>query len=570
MRKLPTIAVAQIHSIAGDIAGNSKKLSDAIEYAHSHGASILVTPEMSLSGYPVEDLLGDEAFLSDVEVAAYALAATVPVDMTVLIGAPLRDTVVPHSGGTARRLSEHLDATTRNVWNAVLVARGGEVMAVHAKTLLPTYGVFDDSRWMKPGPVDQELIDVDGVLVGLAVCEDVWTDEVARAAASKGAKILLVPNASPDSVGKPEFREAMLSSLAKNTGMTIAYANSVGGQDEVVYDGGSLIISDGGETLLRAPLFHEGTFVAEGVQPWADENAQVWRALVLGLRNYVRDNGFQSVIVGLSGGIDSAAAAAIAVDALGAENVHGIGMPGPYSSEGSVTDARILAERFGISFDILTIKDTVLAEEAIIGGMITGAPGEKIARENIQARLRALHLMTLANANNWMMLNTGNKSEAAVGYFTLGGDSSGGFAILKDVYKTKVYELCEWRNRIAEESGNIAPIPRDTITKPPSAELAPDQEDTDSLPPYPLLDFILVEYLEKQSSAASTVAKLMDNGWGHLGEEHLANEVLRVHRMVDRAEHKRRQVAPGVKITSRAFGKDRRMPITARRVHHIG
>lgn len=586
------VAIAQLHSVAGDLAGNSALIRTAIEHAAATHADVLLTPEMALTGYPVEDLLGDNAFLSDTEQEAAKLADLVPHTLVAAIGAAMRPKALPRRGGATLNRHNDLDSATRTVRNVIVIANDHDIYAAHAKALLPTYSVFDDARWTAPGSLDQPILTINDIPVALAVCEDVWTPEAADRAADEGAKVLLVANASPYYHGKPAERLALLTDQARRTGMYIVYVNAVGGQDEVVYDGGSLVIAPDGTNILRAPLFQTGQWYVDleiaddprdtialntadhGDYPivcpaanWPQPEEEIYTALVTGLRDYVRDNGFTQVLLGLSGGLDSALAATIAVDALGADAVRGIGMPGPYSSEGSVDDARDLADRLGIRFDVIPIADTFTAELSTLGDLLTG-PGVAVATENIQARLRALHLMTLANANNAMVINTGNKSESSVGYFTLGGDSSGGLSILRDTYKTEAYRLAEWRNADATTRGEMPPIPQNTITKPPSAELAPDQVDTNSLPPYPILDTILERYLEHFDSAQSITDILIQDH--HLDPDEAASMVVRVLTMTDRAEHKRRQVAPGIKITRRAFGRDRRVPITSGRRHHLG
>jgi NAD+ synthase (glutamine-hydrolysing) len=604
------IALAQIGPVAGAVARNSALIQNAIMAATTGRADVLLTPEMAVSGYPAEDLLGEPSFLTDVEQAVTALAAAVPDDLLAVLGAPMRIQALPEAGGARLSGSTRLDSSHRTQRNVVALAHAGQVRAAISKVLLPEYSVFDDARWASPGVLGQSTAIVSGVRVGFAICEDIWPDEedtrpdsdspvadsVAASIAAQGAQVLLVSNASPFYAGKPAERERLVTRLAHRTGLTVVYLNAAGAQDELVFDGGSMAIAPSGEVLFRAPLFTTGTFIIDvevPAQPIArqhgdlefttarlsgprppveplitepmDEEEETYTALVHGLGDYVRNNGFQHVLLGLSGGLDSALAAAIAVDALGPDAVRGIGMPGPYSSTGSVTDAQALAVNLGIRFDVISIKETYEAELALLGEHLTG-PGVAVAKENIQARLRALHLMTLANATGAMLINTGNRSEAAVGYFTLGGDSSGGYAPLKDIPKTLAYRLSEWRNSAAEKNGAVPPIPADTITKAPSAELAPDQVDSNSLPEYPVLDYILRRYLEDLASADEIVAGLITQG--HAVAEAQAT-VLRVLTMTDRAEHKRRQVAPGLKVTRRAFGRDRRVPITNGRIHHV-
>lgn len=602
MKRILTVALAQINPVAGAVARNTALVTNALAAAITAKADVLVTPEMALAGYPAEDLLGERAFVLDAEAALGRVAQQVPADMLAVLGTPMFDKTMMDYTGTMHGVFDlrSIDSLHRTVRNTVALARNGRVESVVAKALLPEYSVFDDARWVAPGNICQDLLVVNGVTVGFAICEDVWANDVADSLAARGAQVLFVANASPFTLGKPQVRVALLSALAVRTGLTVVYLNAVGGQDELVFDGGSMVVTPDRGVVFRAPLFEKGTFIVEVPVPdangqteavesnlmadWPIDEAQVWGALVTGFGDYVRNNGFERVLLGLSGGLDSAVAAVLAVDALGKDAVRGIGMPGPYSSDHSVTDAERLAETLGVRFDLLSIKATYEAEIETLGGLLEG-PGVAVAKENIQARLRALHLMTLANATNALVVNTGNRSEAAVGYFTLGGDSGGGYAPLKDLPKTLVYRLAEWRNENTvrftaqacehspvvscdeTECPNTPPIPRNTITKPPSAELAPDQVDTNSLPPYEVLDFILALYLEEMASASDIVEALVVAGLLDRPEAEVTT--LRILSMTDRAEHKRRQVAPGLKVTRRAFGKDRRVPITNGRRHHL-
>jgi NAD+ synthase (glutamine-hydrolysing) len=449
---------------------------------------------------------------------------------------------------------------------------------VYHKVLLPNYGVFDEDRYFVPGREPARIWDIGGVLVGVSVCEDIWVpDGPPTQQAAAGARVLLNINASPYHTNKAEERAAMLADRASRSQVPVAYLNLVGGQDELVFEGGSMVLGADGSLLYRAPEFREERFAVDvpigavrapkgavvtvrrellaerarlpGPVPaprLEPEEAEIYEALVLGLRDYVRKNGFQQVVIGLSGGIDSAVTAAVAVDALGADSVWGITMPTRFSSEGSVRDAADLAERLGIRFDTVPIDDTfsefLTALDPAFAGTEFG-----IAEENLQARIRGAILMALSNKFGHMVVTTGNKSEVAVGYATLYGDMAGGYSVLKDVFKTLVYRLAEWRNTRGEV------IPPSTIDKPPSAELRPDQKDSDSLPPYDLLDQVLTGYVEEDRSVGDIVAEGFD-----------ADLVRRVARLVDQNEYKRRQAAPGVRITRKAFGKDRRLPITNR------
>lgn len=566
------VALAQLPVHAGDLDGNVTALLDAAYSAYDAGARVLLAPEMFLPGYVVDDLLGDPDFILSLMTATRLVARRAPRDMLVLFGTALP---VEFLSADEKALLDPvaLDAKKRTLVNALVAVKDGQLVHLAVKSLLPTYGVFDDARWFVPAAHPSPLLEVDGIRLGLAVCEDVWDTPVVDALAAAGADVLLVANASPFTVGKPALREQLMAEHASRTQLPAVYVNLVGGQDELVYDGSSFAVDATGAVFVRLPAFTPAVEVvtvplAAGspapapLAPILEEDESIYRALVTALRDYVNGSGLTGgVILGLSGGLDSALAATIAVDALGPEAVRGVLMPGPYSSEHSITDAQDLAANLGLGrVDVLGISSVFDAEVATLGPLLAG-PGVAVATENIQARARALHLMTLANATGAMVINTGNKSEASVGYFTLGGDSSGGFAILKDVYKTKAYSLAYWRNAQAEAAGKVPPIPVSTLEKPPSAELAADQQDTDSLPPYPIMDATLVGLLEERTTRAilarelELVFELPSNysSWEDL--------VARVSGLLARAEHKRRQVAPGVKVTERAYGRDRRYPI---------
>lgn len=590
------LTIAQINPVAGDIRGNMELLRDALAVAIEQGADVFLSPEKAVSGYPVEDLLGESAFLADCEEAVGQLCAAVPDGMLAAFGAPMREHAIPGRGGPTKH-ARLLDSVERDVLNVAALASSGTLLAAHSKALLPTYREFDDSRWVVAGPTGgQATFIVAGARVAVAICEDVWTPDVAADAKARGAELLLVPNASPFAGGKPASRLAMVTELAQRTELIIAYCNASGAQDEVVYDGGSFVVTPRGELLMVAPLFEAGTFTVDvpiaaasatagdgdlvvttaeraGRDPlppvlheWPSADEQMYTALVVGLRDYVHNNDFTDVILGLSGGLDSALAATIAVDALGAEHVHGLGLPGPYSSAGSVADAKALAQNLGIDFRVVSIRAAYEAIKADMGDLLEG-PGGAVADQNVQARIRGAMLMNTSNAQGSMMVNTGNRSEAACGYFTLGADSLGGLAILKDVLKTQAYDLARWRNDKAARNGDTPPIPATTIDKPPSAELAPDQVDGNDLPPYPQLDFILQAYLDRMEPA-----RVIAGGLAAQFEMRTPDAeamTLRVLRMTDRAEHKRRQVAPGIQVGARPFGRARRMPITSRRQHHL-
>ena len=560
------VAGAQLDLVVGDLLGNEQKLLATMSWAEEQGADVLVLPELAITGYPPEDLLLREGFIDANLEVLHRLAAAAGSTVTVV------GFVDRTSGG--RRPSG--DAMGRTLANGAALLHAGAVRGVYHKVLLPDYGVFDETRYFIRGGDDAALWGVDGIATGVSICEDIWVEDgpPAKQAAS-GAQILLNINASPFHHGKATDREAMLQRRAIATATPLVYVNQVGGQDELVFDGASVVFGVDGSLLYRAPQFAEHRFVldvpvsdrrsdrvvdsisSEGAdRPALDTvhsipllqppEAEVYQALVVGLRDYVRKNGFEHVVIGLSGGIDSALTAAIAADALGPEHVWGFSMPSRFSSEGSVNDASDLAERLGIRFDIVPMDRVFESYLDTLEPVFADEPFG-VAEENLQARIRGAILMAASNKFGGMVVATGNKSEMAVGYATLYGDMAGGFAVLKDVLKTLVYRLSEWRNLRGEV------IPRTIIDKPPSAELRPDQLDSDSLPDYGTLDGILQGYVEEDLSVASII-----------GRGYSAADVGRVARMVDRNEYKRRQAAPGVKITTKAFGKDRRLPITNR------
>ncbi|MHB8705151.1 MAG: NAD+ synthase [Coriobacteriia bacterium] len=527
------IALAQIDPTVGDIDGNLVLALHSAEQAAALGVDLLLLPELVLTGYPPEDLLAKTHFIDRAMEAAGVFAA---------------EAACPSLLGTAYRDDD-------GIHNSAVYARGGGIEAVYNKRLLPNYGVFDEERYFDPGR-GTTLIEIDGVACGVTVCEDIWQPEpVARLAAS-GARVVLNLSASPFHAGKGVSRERMLVRRAIEFGVWIVYCNVVGGQDELVFDGRSVVIAPDGTIVARAGAFTSEMLVVDidmsmpaspqRVAPRIEHEAEVYEALTLGLRDYIHKNGFTGVTLGLSGGIDSALAATLAVDALGAENVHGALMPSRYSSESSLTDARDLASALGIDTFELPIEGPFRALIEALAPVFEGL-AEDVTEENLQARVRGTLLMALANKFGWLVLATGNKSELSVGYSTLYGDMVGGFAPIKDVFKTRVYNLARWRNKRG------AVIPESSITKPPSAELRPGQTDQDTLPPYDVLDAILVEYVEQDRSVEQIVA---------MGYDAAMTE--RVTRMVDTAEYKRRQGPVGIKITPKAFGKDRRMPITNR------
>lgn len=558
------VALAQLPVYAGDLRGNAARIVSASHEAARDGADVVLTPEMVLSGYPIDDLVADPDFLDAVHDTLEELSTSLPPHLLVAVGTPLGRDRLPDQ----YPLSNAIDAETRAVVNALALIRGGAIEGYVVKRLLPTYGVFDDSRWFAAASTPSPLVDVAGIKVGFAICEDAWSGESVDDLVDAGAEAIFVSNASPFALGKSQARMSLIGEHARRRGVPIAYVNLTGGQDEVVYDGASFVCARDGTVTYTSPSFHPSTETV----PWEectvsgmptaftpdDPLADTYAALSTGLHDYVTRAGVDGVIVGLSGGLDSALAATLAVDALGPERVHGVALPGPFSSQHALDDARQLAANLRIRFDVIPINKTYEMERSLLGERLSGA-GARVADENIQARLRALHLMTLANAHNLIVLNTGNKSEASVGYFTLGGDSSGGFAILKDVLKTHAYALAEWRNHQTTSNYPVSPIPQSTLTKPPSAELAPNQCDSDSLPPYPILDTILRLHLEDRAPRSEITSCLAASFPDEItNAEETVNHVLQ---LVARAEHKRRQIAPGVKVSACAYGRDRRFPI---------
>lgn len=565
------VACAQSNFVVGDVLGNARRIESLIDCARDLDADFLLTPEMAISGYPPEDLLASDAFVAACEKSLRDLRTRLAGSkLTALVGAPWSVSPVAGDDGLQRHLANALVS---------LSTQGTEL--VYAKRHLPNYAVFDERRWFAAG-------DALGVLhpggaasppVGVAICEDVWVEHAISEFSTQptGIRVLLVANASPYDIEKQGRREELLARLAEQHRMAIVYLNLVGGQDELVFDGASLVFDSEGELVYRAKSFAEDFFyvdidLTEGhvactiPRKRLTHDEEVWAALVTGIHDYVAKAGHHSVVVGLSGGVDSALVATLAVDALGKEAVWGVGMPGPFSSEGSITDAADLAQRLGIRFDVLPIVGPYDALLQVLRA--PGAPFDNtaftVAEENIQARLRGLCLMAITNKHGGIVLTTSNKSEAAVGYTTLYGDLAGGFAPLKDVKKTLVYELAGWRNKKAQEQGAGEPIPHTILEKPPSAELAPGQRDDQSLPPYAVLDEILDGYVEHPTFSLQRIADgLVRKGLITTFDEALST-VQRVVRLVDGAEHKRRQSPPGIRITPLAFGRDRRLPITNR------
>lgn len=540
-----SICIAQLNFVVGDLSGNAHKIIDAARQAHAQGAQLLVTPELALCGYAAEDLLLRPAFQQAVDAAlAQVIAASADwPGMALLLGCPQ---AVP---GTLHR------------HNAALWIKQGRVMACYAKHALPNYGVFDELRYFKP---EQQpcLIDVDGIQAGVLVCEDAWVQAPAQAAKAAGAQLLIVLNASPYHLGKQSEREAVLAQRAAETALPVIYAHMVGGQDELVFDGGSFALHADGSVVARAPSFAEslhavsvnvqdtGLVLSGAVAAPQDDNADLWKALVLGVRDYVAKNGFPGALLGLSGGIDSALVLAIAVDALGKDQVRTVMMPSPYTADISWKDAQEMADRVGVRHEVIDIAPQFEAFKNALAVQFAGLP-EDTTEENLQARIRGTLLMALSNKFGAIVLTTGNKSELATGYCTLYGDMAGGFAVIKDVLKTRVFELARWRNANDPFGTGLNPIPERIITRPPSAELRADQKDEDSLPPYPILDDIIVRYVENDETVDQIVAA---------GHDH--ENVERVVRLIRINEYKRRQAPVGPRLSSRSFGKDWRTPIT--------
>lgn len=558
------VALAQINPVVGDLVGNADMIIREIESAHDSGAEIIVFPELAISGYPPEDLVLREDFLVAASAQLQRVAASAR-GIVACVGYPMA-----HTDGVA---------------NALAVLDDGEVVASYRKQLLPNYGVFDERRYFIPG--DQPLmIEVAGVPIGLTICEDVWFDSpVYETYERLGARLLVNASASPFHIGKAREREEMLVSRADRFSLPIAYANLIGGQDELVFDGASIVVSGSGEVLARAPQFEQATLicsvpvepaptrvnpaiVATSVSPTAPlgpgtianrlepREHETWAALTTGVRDYVEKNGFPGVLVGVSGGIDSAVVLALACDALGPNNVTAVTMPSPYNSPETRTDGDDLIERLDCFKQSFAIAPMMEVFEAALERPFAGL-GPDQTEENIQARIRGILLMALSNKFGSIVLTTGNKSEMAVGYATLYGDMAGGFAALKDVPKQLVFALARWRNLgipTGSRSEAESPIPVGIIERPPSAELRPDQTDEASLGSYEVLDQVIERYIEQDQGLDEIVASGVDREFA-----------TRILRLIDLAEYKRRQAPPGVKITHRAFGRDRRMPITARR-----
>ena len=546
------VALAQINATVGDVAGNARQIIDAARGAHAQGASLVVAPELALTGYPPEDLLLRPAFMAACVEALAGMARDLASceGLHVLVGHP-------HQYG------ERGDVRTKSTsqplrFNAASVLVGGKIAGTYCKRELPNYQVFDERRYFASGRdagLAPLVFDVAGTKVGVLICEDAWFDEPGNAAKAAGAQVLAVLNASPFHLDKAEEREARMAERARATGLPVLFSHLAGGQDEVVFDGGSFAVDAHGVVRARAPSFEsavamvevEGGAVRGELQSLPSLEAQAWSALVVGVRDYLGKNGFPGAILGLSGGIDSALVLAVAVDALGADRVRCVMMPSPYTADISWIDARDIARRLGVQYDEISIAPMMDAFRASLAPQFAGLP-EDTTEENIQARIRGTLLMALSNKTGRIVLTTGNKSEMATGYCTLYGDMAGGFAVIKDVAKTLVYRLARWKNAQGQEV-----IPERIITRPPSAELRPNQTDQDSLPPYDILDAILARYMEEDQSVEDIVAAGFERA-----------TVERVTRLIKINEYKRRQAPVGIRITHRAFGRDWRYPITSK------
>ncbi len=569
------VALCQLNPVVGDLSGNAERIIAALGTAEQAGADLAVFSELAITGYPPEDLLLKPGFVADNQAALTKVAAATEGCAAIV-------------GFVEQGMDLH---------NAAAVCAFGQVQGVYRKEVLPNYAVFDEKRYFAPGQGARELYLIGGVRVGVSVCEDAWDPAGPIAAqAAGGAELIANINASPYYCGRLAERGRMLGTRAADASCSLVYVNLLGGQDELVFDGASVVVAANGDVVCSAPQFVETvavvdvdirpvfrkrlldprgraaavplpvSVVTEARQPRRQATGmphpvadplpleeEIYRALVLGTRDYVTKNGFTDVVIGLSGGIDSSLVATVATDALGAEHVHGVAMPSRYSSDHSLSDAEALAQRLGSGYQVIPIEAAHRAFVEMLAPAFEGRAPD-LTEENLQSRIRGVTLMALSNKFGWMVLTTGNKSELAVGYSTIYGDTAGGFAVIKDVLKTMVYRLCQWRNVAAGTAfPGLPPIPESVLGKPPSAELRPDQRDDQSLPPYEVLDPILEAYVEMDLTAGELVERGFD--------EEL---VRRIVRLVDLAEYKRRQYPPGVRVTPKAFGRDRRMPITNR------
>lgn len=561
------LALAQINPTVGDLVGNCSLIEKSVAEAAEAGAHLVVFPEMVVTGYPVEDLALRQSFRKASKAAITELAKSVREnghgDLVLVVG------YLDEATDFVNRLGIPEGAPQ----NAVAIIHDGKVRATYAKHHLPNYGVFDEFRNFVPGQ-SSLVVRIHGVDVGIAICEDIWQEGGTVAELKQRTSgLVVVPNGSPYERNKDDVRLALVQKRAREMGSPLAYVNMTGGQDDLVFDGDTIVVGGDGTLLARAPQFEDSLLVVDldldartslpdiviqeealdrfalspgEVSPRLDDLEEVWNAVVVGLRDYVRKNNFKTVVIAISGGIDSALVASIAVDALGADHVFGVSLPSKFSSDHSISDAEELASSTGLNYRLIEI-------EPMITAFLQSLHLEGIAQENLQARVRGITLMAISNQEGHLVLATGNKSELAVGYSTLYGDAVGGYAPIKDVYKTDVWALAKWRNQQARLRNEVPPIPARSISKEPSAELRPGQKDTDSLPEYHLLDEVLLRYIEGDEGGSALIASGLD-----------AALVTRVIAMVDRAEYKRRQYPPGPKLSSRAFGKDRRLPITNR------
>ncbi len=556
------VAIAQINCTVGDVAGNAQRILAAAQTAHEQGADLLLTPELALCGYPPEDLLLRPDFYRACDRELAALAQQLP--LPAIVGHPAE--------------------IEKSRYNAASLLRDGRIEATYRKRRLPTYEVFDEARYFKAG-TEPGVFEIKGVRCGVNICADVWEPESAQLARGAGAAVLLVLNASPYHMNKQATRHATLRKRVQETGVAAIYANLVGGQDELVFDGASFVLDATGRLTHQLPAFTEALTIVEiqdgqilpgGLVPAQSNEAAVYEALVLGVRDYLGKNGFPGVLIGLSGGIDSALTLAIAVDALGADKVRAVMMPSPWTAQMSLDDSREMVRRLGVQYDEIPIA-AAMEQFAVLLAPTFAELGPKpewdTTDENLQARIRGMLLMAISNRTGRLVLTTGNKSEMAVGYATLYGDMAGGFAVIKDVFKTFVYRLAHYRNSLTQETCRAAPnvswppggrtphsgvfgggvIPANIIERPPSAELKPGQTDQDSLPPYAVLDAIIEAYMERDQSPREIIAGGMPEA-----------DVRRVVNLLKRNEYKRRQAPPGIRVSRRAFGKDWRYPITSR------
>ena len=548
------IRVAQLNFVVGDMPGNARKIIDAATSAYAQGARLLITPELSICGYAAEDLLLRPAFIDACDDALKTVARELAglKGLHVVVGHP--------EGGGVRTRSV---AVTRR-HNRASVLCEGQVVCAYDKRELPNYQVFDERRYFTPGN-GVGVFEVEGVRVGLLICEDAWFDEPARLARDAGAQVLAVLNASPFHAGKGPEREQRMRERVADCGLPLVYAHLVGGQDEVIFEGRSFALNAQGDTVARAEGFREADLAVqasagqqgvdlsaapEALVPMASADAELWDALVLGVRDYLGKNGFKGAILGLSGGIDSALVLAIAVDAIGADKIHAVMMPSPYTADISWIDSRDMVKRLNVRYDEISIAPLFDGFKQALSAQFEGLK-EDTTEENIQARIRGTLLMALSNKTGAMVLTTGNKSEMATGYCTLYGDMAGGFAVIKDVVKTRVFDLARWRNLHDPYGTGSQPIPERIIIRPPSAELRPDQKDQDSLPAYEVLDAIIQRYMENDEGVEALIADGFER-----------EDVEKVTRLIKLNEYKRRQSPVGIRVTHRSFGKDWRYPMT--------